>query len=301
MNMFHPNFPLDPNVSSSSFVSGNNENLLSIKSKSEDITPASSEFEYCTNDATKGSTINEIGSDDEEATIAIDNLELNQMELQDFSEASPMIASTSKIDNKLHSKIQKQISLFEKDVSTQNKNLSQEADKYEDIPFNIKQDQNIQSRSDKFYTQPPRFISAEDLEKCIPNVEKNLSKFGLNGDKCAKTKSCVNLKVTSQSINSENTLNNHLPGALVVRESYIEPPKVNSIKNQTDNLNIEFNQLRDSVYDDKNLNIPNYQASTSTSTGFERKPSRFTTTFVNENSIEPEKSVNTLKKKNNDK
>lgn len=324
--MFHPHFHYDQ-IASSSCVNNNNnnnnENLLQIKPKSEDITPASSEFEFCTNDATKGSTINELGSDDEEATIAvtptaifgseqelttkIDNLELNQMELQtsDLSDASPVIASTSKIDNKLHSKIQKQISLFEKDVSTQSKNLSQEAGKYVEMPFNIKQDQNIQNRHqdcDKFYSQPPRFISAEDLEKYTPNVEKNLSsinKFGVNVEKCAKVKSCVNLKLTNPSTSAENVLNNHLPGALMVRESYIEPPKVNYIKKQTDYLNIEVNQLHDSVIDDKNLNITNYQASTSSSSAaLERKPSRFTTTFVSEDA---EKSLKNLKKKNNDK
>lgn len=348
LNMFHhPHFNYDGQ--SSSYFNNNNENLLQIKSKaasnintSEDITPASSEFEFCTNDATKGSTINEIGSDDEEATIAItpvfgseqelttkiDNMELNVAESQShtsaMSDSSPIIASTSKIDNKMHSKIQKQISLFEKDVSTQNKNLSQDVSKYLEMPFNIKQDQNIQTNCDKFYNQPSRFISAEDLEKFTPNIEKNLSnKFGASGEKCVKTKSCVNLKMTTSfSGPSETTppvLNNHIPGALLVRESFIEPPKVNYIKKQTDYLNIEVNQLSDPVFSDNNLNLTNYQASTSgtpstsasssirrknnnldTSDDRKKSTSRFTTTFVSEDDNKMDGDKNP-KKSNNEK
>lgn len=348
LTMFHPHFHYD--APSSSYVNNNNENLLQIKSKaasnittSEDITPASSEFEFCTNDATKGSTINEIGSDDEEATIAItpvfgseqelttkiDNLELNLAEnaqASDMSDNSPIIASTSKIDNKMHSKIQKQISLFEKDVSTQNKNLSQDVGKYLEMPFNIKHDQNMQSSCDKFFNQPSRFISAEDLEKITPNIDKNLfNKVGTSGEKCIKTKSCVNLKMSNIAGPSESpsssVLNNHVPGALVVRESFIEPPKVNYIKKQTDHLNIEVNQLNDSVFKDSNLNLTNYQASTSgsasNSSSFRRKnnnletnhpnsddkkrnTSRFTTTFVSEDENKLEGDLNSKKSNNSD-
>lgn len=217
-----------------------------------------------------------------------------------------MTASTSKIDNKLHSKIQKQISLIEKDVSTQNKNLSLTHDltKFHSVlAFNLKPDQNNQNSQnmqksvqdgDKIFNQAPRFISAEDLEKFTPTHDKNLSSLqkGSN-EKCQKAKSCVNLQSGNQE--TPTFLNNFMPNYRLTG-------------NSTSSGNFALsgslsNNLTSSIEEgaaggeDKRMNITNYQASTSSGpvdlsrpekkNNYEQKDksknaSRFTTTFVSE-------------------
>lgn len=157
---------------------------------------------------------------------------------------------TPKIENKFrNSKIQKQISLYEKDLSTEYKNLSFDGGKFSDSQSNIK----VIKRRYGTVDQPPlstNFISAGDLEKSINDIERNLSNVNLENkkEKCIKTKSCVNLKsCTTASSSSASAAAlpsisiNPLPGAVVIKESFIEPPKriANSFHGKTQYSNLD--------------------------------------------------------------
>lgn len=131
----------------------------------------------------------------------------------------------NKIENKYrNSKIQKQISLYEKESQSlvESKNLTN------DIPKLSKRRIGT--------VEPPNFITSDDLEKSFTtNIEKNLSNlnFDHEKDKCTKTKSCVNLK--------SMVAPPHSPGAVVIRESFIEPPKriAKSFHGKTQFYNLE--------------------------------------------------------------
>lgn len=351
LNLFPPYFQYEnpSTTAAASLQTPSNpteNNLLNIQKRnsSADLTPASSEFEFCTNDATKGSD-----EDDEDQTISevfpsfesFPSLDRDfgskstniSMDTQDSKDSPPgeepgiqvrfylkvvlletsnfkfsfkMAASTSKIDNKLHSKIQKQISLIEKDFSTQNKNLSLSHDLtkfHSELAFNLKPDQNNQNSQnmqksvqdgDKIFNQAPRFISAEDLEKFTPTHEKNLSCLQKgSSEKCQKAKSCVNLQSGSQE--TPTFLNNFLPNYRMTGNSTSSGnfAITGSLSNNlTSNL-----EEGAAGGEDKRMNITNYQASTSSGSidlsrpekknNYEQKEknknaSRFTTTFVSE-------------------
>lgn len=244
---------------------------------SGDTTPVSisSDWEFNTNDATKGSTTNELYTEEEEEettlstdtcfstqgdllTSSIDQCDLlinnaqDQFALDnkipqskmpilssvsvdvlnfDFSKnTNELTASTSavplgtpKIDNKFrNTTIQKQISLYEKDSlsSMEYKNLANDVPKFIETPSNLKL-----AKRRIGTIEVPNIISAEDLEKSMTNIEKNLNiAMSTSKDKCAKTKSCVNLKtITTASTLVPSTP--PPPGSVQVRESFIEAPK----------------------------------------------------------------------------
>ncbi|XP_058813048.1 inositol hexakisphosphate and diphosphoinositol-pentakisphosphate kinase isoform X3 [Topomyia yanbarensis] len=263
---------------------------------SGDLTPIStcSDWEFNTNDATRGSTntnydlTNE--EDDEDATISTDtclstgdlavtsasddtetiaNLNLTlgstnsgkqlqkeflfdiknvRHELSNLkSDIPPPPASAPptgpgpfsggaipKIENQHRSnRIQKQISLYEKDSRTEAKNFSHESHKFTDRASGVLKHAN------SYEQQPNRMhMSFDELQKDIPNIEKNLaSKFELEPEKCSKTNKCMVARLN----------NAPTPGALVIRESFIEPPRITrvtkSFHGKTDYHQLQINDI----------------------------------------------------------
>ncbi|XP_055525470.1 inositol hexakisphosphate and diphosphoinositol-pentakisphosphate kinase isoform X3 [Wyeomyia smithii] len=245
---------------------------------SGDLTPIStcSDWEFNTNDATKGSTNTNCDltaeEDDDDATISTDtclstgdlaiagedagrtsnpNLTLastcSSKQLQkellfDMKNArhelihlrsdtpTPPVSSansggipsassagaTAKVDNCFRgNRIQKQISLYEKDSRTEAKNLSQESHKFGD------RGPAVLKHAASYEHQPSRIhMSFDELQKDIPNLERNLaSKFELEQEKCSKTNKCMAARLK----------NAPTPGALMIRESFIEPPRITRV------------------------------------------------------------------------
>ncbi|XP_053681984.1 inositol hexakisphosphate and diphosphoinositol-pentakisphosphate kinase 2 isoform X4 [Sabethes cyaneus] len=246
---------------------------------SGDLTPIStcSDWEFNTNDATKGSTNTNCDltaeEDDEDATISTDtclstgdlavaseeagrasnpnltlastaiagskqlqkellfdlkNVRHELIHLRSDIPAPPASApptgpnsvasggATSKIDNRFRgNRIQKQISLYEKDSRTEAKNLSQESHKFGD------RSSGMLKHATSYDHQPSRIhMSFDELQKDIPNLERNLaSKFELEQEKCSKTNKCMAARLNNAST----------PGALLIRESFIEPPRITRV------------------------------------------------------------------------
>ncbi|XP_058442888.1 inositol hexakisphosphate and diphosphoinositol-pentakisphosphate kinase 2 isoform X14 [Malaya genurostris] len=246
---------------------------------SGDLTPIStcSDWEFNTNEATRGSTNTNFDltteEDDEDATISTDtclstadlpvtstsddldstanlNLALGPInggkQLQkeflcdmknvrhEFSNSrsdippspssAPLISTvesfsgepTPKIENKHRSnRIQKQISLYEKDTHTEAKNLSHETHKFTD------RNSEMLRPTCTYAHQPNQMrMSFDELQKYIPNIERNLaSQFELEQEKCSKTNKCMTARFNNVSS----------PGALVIRESFIEPPRITRV------------------------------------------------------------------------
>uniref|UniRef100_A0A1Q3FNP6 Uncharacterized protein n=1 Tax=Culex tarsalis TaxID=7177 RepID=A0A1Q3FNP6_CULTA len=258
---------------------------------SGDLTPIStcSDWEFNTNDATKGSTntANDLTTeeDDEDATISTDtclstgdltgasigeeaasssnlnlaleasssgkqiqkeflfdmkNVRLDVSNLRGDLPPPPASAppvgpssssgATPKVENRFRgNRIQKQISLYEKDSRTESKNLSHGMDKFADRPGPFfKRDQ-----------QPSRLhMSFDELQKFIPNVDKNLaSKLELEPEKCSKTN-----KTMSARLNNSPT-----PGTFLIREGFIEPPRITrvtkSFHGKTDYHQVQVNDI----------------------------------------------------------
>lgn len=256
---------------------------------SGDLTPIStcSDWEFNTNDATKGSTntANDLTTeeDDEDATISTDtclstgdlagaigeeaasssnlnlaleasssgkqiqkeflfdmkNVRLEVCNLRSDLPPPPASAppvgpgssgATPKVENRFRgNRIQKQISLYEKDSRTESKNLSHGTDKFADRPGPFfKRDQ-----------QPSRLhMSFDELQKFIPNVDKNLaSKLELEPEKCSKTN-----KAMSARLNNSPT-----PGTFLIREGFIEPPRITrvtkSFHGKTDYHQVQVNDI----------------------------------------------------------
>ncbi|XP_055711863.1 inositol hexakisphosphate and diphosphoinositol-pentakisphosphate kinase isoform X20 [Phlebotomus papatasi] len=204
---------------------------------SGELTPIStgSDFDFNTNDATKGSSTNEIGTEDsdEETTVSatadvsfpsegflsMDNLrsfnvanepsfkkslETYQTSVMNIKrklsekctseEASHSTGATPKNPGR-SPRIQKQISAYERDYRKMSAR-----EPLQDIQLLAKRD-----------NQPHYCTSADDLNRTVADSEvQNEKKI----DKEAKTKSCANLKIFSSN-----------PGALVVKEKFIAPPK----------------------------------------------------------------------------
>ncbi|XP_062700954.1 inositol hexakisphosphate and diphosphoinositol-pentakisphosphate kinase 2 isoform X15 [Aedes albopictus] len=271
---------------------------------SGDLTPIStcSDWEFNTNDATKGSTntnndlITE--EDDEDATISTDtclstgdltiagagdetNLNCNlqhpsasctasaavggkqlqkellfdlknvRHELSNLrSDLPPPPASappvppggaTPKIENRFRThRIQKQISLYEKDTHTEAKNLMHEVEKFGDRSLaSLKRATSCSSGSSD-HPSARMHMSFDELQKDIPNIEKNLaSKLELEQEKCSKSRGAM----------SGGRLNNNppTPGALVIREGFIEPPRITrvtkSFHGKTDYHQVQVNDI----------------------------------------------------------
>ncbi|XP_039442619.1 inositol hexakisphosphate and diphosphoinositol-pentakisphosphate kinase isoform X8 [Culex pipiens pallens] len=254
---------------------------------SGDLTPCS-DWEFNTNDATKGSTntANDLTTeeDDEDATISTDtclstgdlagasigeetasssnlnlaleacssgkhiqkeflfdmkNVRLDVSSLRGDLPPPPASAppigpgsssgATPKVENRFRgNRIQKQISLYEKDSRTESKNLSHGTDKFDRPGPFFKRDQ-----------QPSRLhMSFDELQKFIPNVDKNLaSKLELEPEKCSKTN-----KAMSARLNNSPT-----PGTFLIREGFIEPPRITrvtkSFHGKTDYHQVQVNDI----------------------------------------------------------
>nr|XP_029707912.1 inositol hexakisphosphate and diphosphoinositol-pentakisphosphate kinase-like isoform X5 [Aedes albopictus] len=271
---------------------------------SGDLTPIStcSDWEFNTNDATKGSTntnndlITE--EDDEDATISTDtclstgdltiagagdetnpncnlqhhaascnasaaaggkqlqkellfDLKNVRHELSNLrSDLPPPPASappvppggaTPKIENRFRThRIQKQISLYEKDTHTEAKNLMHEVEKFGDRSLASLKRATSCSSSSSDHPSARMHMSFDELQKDIPNIEKNLaSKLELEQEKCAKSRGAM----------SGGRLNNNppTPGALVIREGFIEPPRITrvtkSFHGKTDYHQVQVNDI----------------------------------------------------------
>ncbi|XP_055618187.1 inositol hexakisphosphate and diphosphoinositol-pentakisphosphate kinase isoform X4 [Toxorhynchites rutilus septentrionalis] len=257
---------------------------------SGDLTPIStcSDWEFNTNDATKGSTNtnNDLTAedDDEDATISTDTC-LSTGEITAASEESnttpnlnitlgstsssktvqkeflfdmknikhdmsilrseDLVPSSSassystevipKIENRLRgNRIQKQISLYEKDLRTEAKNLSHELNKFgERSATSLKRTASCNAPETSH-----SHMSFEELQKDFPNIEKNLvSKFEHEQEKCSKSSKSVSTRLN----------NSPTPGALVIREGFIEPPRITrvpkSFHGKTDHHQIQVNDL----------------------------------------------------------
>ncbi|XP_059614979.1 inositol hexakisphosphate and diphosphoinositol-pentakisphosphate kinase isoform X12 [Phlebotomus argentipes] len=196
---------------------------------SGELTPIStgSDFDFNTNDATKGSSTNEIGTEDsdEETTVSatadvsfptdgflsMDNLKSFNVANEPFKKSLETYqTSVMNIKRKLSEKcssedgmyltgampkpcgrsprIQKQISAYERE--------SRKMIAREPLPGE---------------NQPHYCISADDINRSVAESEVPRQK---KINKEAKTKSCANLKIFSNA-----------PGALVVKEKFIAPPK----------------------------------------------------------------------------
>ncbi|XP_065076620.1 inositol hexakisphosphate and diphosphoinositol-pentakisphosphate kinase 2-like isoform X20 [Ochlerotatus camptorhynchus] len=271
---------------------------------SGDLTPIStcSDWEFNTNDATKGSTNtnNDLTAeeDDEDATISTDtclstgdlaiasigedsfatqnpNLaagctssgkqlqkellfdiknvryELSNLrsDLPPPSTSAPSIAvtgsctggATPKIDNRFRTnRIQKQISLYEKDSRTEPKNLVHEVEKFgERASMALKRATSCSSGDHLSSSGGRLHMSFDELQKDIPNIEKNLaSKLEMEQEKCSKTS-----KTMSARLNNNPTT----PGALVIREGFIEPPRITrvtkSFHGKTDYHQVQVNDI----------------------------------------------------------
>uniref|UniRef100_A0A8D8KH58 Inositol hexakisphosphate and diphosphoinositol-pentakisphosphate kinase n=1 Tax=Culex pipiens TaxID=7175 RepID=A0A8D8KH58_CULPI len=254
---------------------------------SGDLTPCS-DWEFNTNDATKGSTntANDLTTeeDDEDATISTDtclstgdlagasigeetasssnlnlaleacssgkhiqkeflfdmkNVRLDVSSLRGDLPPPPASAppigpgsssgATPKVENRFRgNRIQKQISLYEKDSRTESKNLSHGTDKFDRPGPFFKRDH-----------QPSRLhMSFDELQKFIPNVDKNLaSKLELEPEKCSKTN-----KAMSARLNNSPT-----PGTFLIREGFIEPPRITrvtkSFHGKTDYHQVQVNDI----------------------------------------------------------
>ncbi|KXJ80304.1 hypothetical protein RP20_CCG025437 [Aedes albopictus] len=271
---------------------------------SGDLTPIStcSDWEFNTNDATKGSTntnndlITE--EDDEDATISTDtclstgdltiagvgdeanpnfnlqnpsvsctasaaiggkqlqkellfDLKNVRHELSNLrSDLPPPPASappippggaTPKIENRFRThRIQKQISLYEKDTHTEAKNLMHEVEKFGDRSLaSLKRATSCSSGSSD-HPSARMHMSFDELQKDIPNIEKNLAnKLELEQEKCSKSRGTM----------SGGRLNNNppTPGALVIREGFIEPPRITrvtkSFHGKTDHHQVQVNDI----------------------------------------------------------
>lgn len=164
------------------------------------------------------------------SSVSVDvlNFEFNKNTNEFNVSPSSNPLGTPKIDNKYrNTTIQKQISLYEKDLSMEHKNLANEVPKFIETPSNLKL-----ARRRIGTVEAPTLISAEDLEKSMTNIEKNLCvALSSTKDKCSKTKSCVNLKSivippsNAPGIASQIAAPSPPPGSVLVRESFIEPPK----------------------------------------------------------------------------
>ncbi|XP_055592791.1 uncharacterized protein LOC129744334 isoform X2 [Uranotaenia lowii] len=265
---------------------------------SGDLTPIStcSDWEFNTNDATKGSTNTNndltVEEDDEDATISTDtclstgdlsatnmaenvspNLNLaagstasgkqlqkeflfdmknmrhelinSRHEVPTPPTSAPPAEATvwhgtawpsSKVENNLRGgRIQKQISLYEKESCTEAKNLSHEQSKFGE------RSQVTLKRATSCNEQPFNRInmSFDELQKEITNVDKNLAcKFDCDQEKCLKTTKAMPIRLNNTT---------PTPGALVIREGFIEPPRITrvtkSFHGKTDYHQVQVNEI----------------------------------------------------------
>ncbi|XP_062537541.1 inositol hexakisphosphate and diphosphoinositol-pentakisphosphate kinase isoform X2 [Armigeres subalbatus] len=267
---------------------------------SGDLTPIStcSDWEFNTNDATKGSTntnndlITE--EDDEDATISTDTcLSTGDLAIvgpgdetissQNFSLApggsgnissvkqlqkdllhdsknvhhevsnlrtdlpappassAPITAgATPKIENRFRTtRIQKQISLYEKDSRTEAKNLAHEVEKFRGERLSLATTRRATSCSSGDPPGVRLHMSFDELQKDIPNIDKNLtSMLEHEYEKCSKTSKAMSTRLNN---------NNPTPGALVIREGFIEPPRITrvtkSFHGKTDYHQVQVNDI----------------------------------------------------------
>uniref|UniRef100_A0A182NVE5 Uncharacterized protein n=1 Tax=Anopheles dirus TaxID=7168 RepID=A0A182NVE5_9DIPT len=178
-------------------------------------------------------------------------------------------ATGTKVDNRIRgSRIQRQISLYEKDTRTEPKNLHQGAHEWcaEGLKF---EPAGHRSRVGPQQQLPRLHMSFDELRKELPYNERNLLSQQDPGaqqvrdggvgahqelaDKCF-LKSLAQLTVSQRPPAPESTSgatgppSPHTPGALVIREGFIEPPRLTRVtksfhgKTNHQKLNIEQQQ-----------------------------------------------------------
>ncbi|XP_021696438.1 inositol hexakisphosphate and diphosphoinositol-pentakisphosphate kinase 2 isoform X11 [Aedes aegypti] len=146
--------------------------------------------------------------------------------------------ATPKIENRFRTnRIQKQISLYEKDSHTEAKNLMHDVEKFGERSLASMKRATSCSSGDH-PTTCRLHMSFDELQKDIPNIEKNLaSKLELEQEKCSKSG-----KAMSGRLNNTPT-----PGALVIREGFIEPPRITrvtkSFHGKTDYHQVQVNDI----------------------------------------------------------
>jgi len=108
------------------------------------------------------------------------------------------------------SRIQKQISLYERDISPELKKLSQDVEKFTRRP----RSGSITKRWIDSAPQQTNYMSADN----ISNTSFHIGRSPIKDSNCTnpKTMSCMNLKSFTNPTPT--------PGAIVVKEKYIEPP-----------------------------------------------------------------------------
>lgn len=172
-------------------------------------------------------------------------------------------------------RIHKQISLYERDNSTELKNLSQDIEKFTRHPSSG----NIAQRWIDSAPEHTNYVSADD----ISNTSFYIGRSPITDSKAdasdPKTMSCMNLKCCASSSIS--------PGAVVVKEKFIESPLrvAKSFHGNTSFLKYKCKKSK------------KMDAGVSTDSVFTRPASsgdikhRFVTTKVNENEINLEKNA----------
>ncbi|XP_053678598.1 uncharacterized protein LOC128728972 [Anopheles nili] len=235
---------------------------------SGDLTPVSvcSDWDANTNDATKGSTAtqdlttaNTTEEDDEDATISTDTcLSVSEPPGPVQSRASletdagcsglssgpitrgpvvwgaftPSDAGISKQDNRVRgSRIQRQISLYEKDSRTESRNLQPEHEWWpEGTKFEAGSRPVAAARGPAVLSR--LHMSFDELRKELPHGDRNLlpqepvSRGNRQVDEPDKSflLSLAQLAVTQPPLTAP-----HAPGALVIREGFIEPPRLTRV------------------------------------------------------------------------
>ncbi|XP_037921016.1 inositol hexakisphosphate and diphosphoinositol-pentakisphosphate kinase isoform X4 [Hermetia illucens] len=171
------------------------------------ITPISMSSEVSTPLATKGSTTaaDLTTDDDEEATLSVDTcLSLPVSDKHPDTPATP--SPTPSLPSMSTNRVQKQISLYESELVS--------AHEFKSIVLPKK----LPDYRKKFYA-----TDSSSLSQSSSNDNISFAKFSIpsaTGTSSAKTKSCMNLKSFSSA-----GANQHHPGAVVVKEKFIDLPK----------------------------------------------------------------------------
>uniref|UniRef100_A0A182QI51 Uncharacterized protein n=1 Tax=Anopheles farauti TaxID=69004 RepID=A0A182QI51_9DIPT len=181
-------------------------------------------------------------------------------------------AAGSKVDNRVRgSRIQRQISLYEKDTRTESKNLHQQGDANEWCAVGFKfEPSGHRSRVDPHQPLPRMHMSFDELHKELPYNERNLlsqqdpsagvqqlrgGPVRTHQEQADKSflkslaqltiaqKPTVPLDVTGGATGPPSP---HTPGALVIREGFIEPPRLTrvtkSFHGKTDHQKLNIDQ-----------------------------------------------------------
>uniref|UniRef100_A0A182M761 Uncharacterized protein n=1 Tax=Anopheles culicifacies TaxID=139723 RepID=A0A182M761_9DIPT len=252
---------------------------------SGDLTPVSgcSDWESNTNEATKGSTTNydlttanTTEEDDEDATISTDtclsvgdqdqqqawslktSLELSSSAtaggvLSEFRCDAPVHRrddtpdSGGKVDSRVRgSRIQRQISLYENESRTSETKLHPKAHEWSGEGYKVDTGGSIGSYSVQLTRQQQASnMSFDELRQELPSRERNMPRYHQE-----HSKNVTSLTVAQQQDGTTSAAS-HTPGALVIREGYIEPPRLTrvtkSFHGKTDHQKLTVELQRDAV------------------------------------------------------